>query len=316
MRDTDPPNAETPAEGAARRLVRLTSGRADEADKAELDRWRAADRSNDQAWRDTTGLWRDMGALRRDRRGLARLPAHHLTRRAMIGAAAVGLVGAAGVSWDRGGTELLLADLATGTAETANRTLADGSTLALGARSAADIDFDEGFRRVALRSGALFVTAAADARPFVVEAGTAAIVAEGKSAVAISRRTGGLQVGVAAGSARLGLHAGGATLPVEAAQMVGVTAAGRVEGPRAVAASGIAAWRHGRLVIEDRPLPEVAEELGSYFRGAILLRGAAKRQRVSAALDLADVPAALSALSGVLALELSWPAPRIAILRG
>lgn len=315
MQDGNQTSPETPDEGAARRLVRLTSDRADALDTAELERWRAADPRHDRAWRDVVSLWHDAAALRRDEHGLAQPPRRAVAgRRVAVAAGLAGATGLAGWLWDRGGLALLLADMATGTAEIAARTLPDGTRVVLDARSAADLAMAGPVRCVRLQGGGLFADVPAGAL-FVVEVGPATISLEGRGALAVGRRGGSVQVAVAVGLARLLPRVGAVGVLLGTGQMAELTSAGRGIGSRTVAVSGIAAWRQGRLVAEDRPLPEVVEGLGAYYRGAILLRGAAERLRVSAALDLGDVPAALASLAGVLGIRLDWPAPRVAVLR-
>lgn len=303
--------AESPSEGAARRLIRLSSDRVDEADRAELARWRAADQRHDLAWRETLALWQQAGALRQA--GGRVQPPRRLGRRAAIAAGAAGLATSAGLLWDRGGPRRLLVDLATGTAETAHRDFPDGSAFALDARSAADLELSGATRRLRLFSGAVFVEPGPDPRPLQVTAGAASIVMAGQGAFAVSLRGSGVQLAVARGTARLFL--GGTSAGAGSGRLLEVVA-GRLLPPRTVSVSGIGAWRQGRLVAEDRPVEEVAEGLGAHFRGLILLRGEAATRRVSAAFDLADVPAALAALAQVLGLDLTWPMPRVAMLRG
>ncbi|MEN0073870.1 MAG: FecR domain-containing protein [Paracraurococcus sp.] len=314
MQTGDQAGRDTPAAGAARRLARLTSRRADALDKAELERWRAADPCHERAWQEALALWQATGALRRDRAGLARAPSA-APRRAMFGLGLLGVAGGLGVCWDRGGPARLLADLATGTAETVlDRGLADGSVLSLDARSAVDLDIGRDRRLVRLRSGGLHAVAAAGPVPFTVQAGTATVALDAAAALYVGQRGGNTQVAVAEGAARLQPRLGAPMLPLPAGRLVEITPAGQALPARRVAIPAIAAWRRGRLVAEDRPLPELAEELGAHFRGAILLRGEAARRRVSAALDLADIPAALATLADVLGGRLTWPVPRVGIL--
>jgi transmembrane sensor len=313
-------DAETPTDGAARRLTRLISGRADALDHAELARWREADPRHEAAWQAVAAIWRDTARLRRDATGrILRQPAWRRPtwqRRAVV-AVLTGAACGAGLFWDRGGPALLLGDITTGTAETLSRTLADGSRLTLDARSA--VDFDPATRQLRLLSGALFVTVPAPLATgmsgLLATAGDATVTIAEAASLSISRRAGGVQVAVASGRAELHSRVGTSVAPLTAGRMIEVPPGRRPLPPWPVTIAGIGAWRHGRLVAEDRPLAELTEELGAHFRGLILLRGETAQKRVSVALDLDDVPAALASLADVLGGTLSWPVPRVALLR-
>jgi transmembrane sensor len=78
----------------------------------------------------------------------------------------------------------LSADLHTASGEHREYTLADGSSLTLGARSAADVVFSGQERRVRLRAGELFASVTPDqATPFVVETHEGQVRVRGSSVV-------------------------------------------------------------------------------------------------------------------------------------
>jgi len=101
-----------------------------------------------------------------------------LDRRRMLGNVALAAAVAAGAFVAERWRPLssLGADFATGTDERRTITLADGSVLWLGARSAVDVDFSGSARRLQLRQGELVVQVAADPdRPFGVSTAQATV---------------------------------------------------------------------------------------------------------------------------------------------
>jgi len=270
--------AESPAHREAYDRVRAVWAAARHAEPAMTAQWGdlppPAARS---AGRDTTVV----PMTRRAGRGPSR-------RRWLAGAGAL----AAGLALfaAAGGFGDLSADYATGTGETRAATLADGSRVQLDTDSAVRVSYGAGARTLELLRGRAWFDVTPDAaRPFTVSAGrtqatvlgtrfdvgrdgdgVSVRVEEGRVAVSLDGRAVSPQGGLARGEAvRVDLHSG------EARRMT-------------VKPDAVAAWRRGQLVVENRAVAEVLDELGRYHRGVIVLQDEALgARRVSGFYDLA-----------------------------
>lgn len=164
----------------------------------------------------------------------------------------------------------------TGTGEQRTLRLADGSTVEVNAQSAIRVTLSAGERRVALIKGqALFKVAKDPNRPFVVDSGATQIRAVGtefdvyrkperttitvvEGRVAVSQATPlwqPIRLDPSGTQVKEVLLAAGEQLAIAPTQMKKVAAAD-------VAAS--TAWTNKRLVFEDTPLLNVAEEFNRY----------------------------------------------------
>ncbi|SHM70910.1 FecR family protein [Duganella sacchari] len=202
---------------------------------------------------------------------------------------------------------LLLADARTGAGEWQTRILADGSQLTLSSGSAVNIHMSEGQRVVSLLQGEVLVDVARDpSRPFFVQTedgsiralGTRFTVERGEHATELAMLESKTEVR-AAGRPAL------ATVVV-AGEKVRITPDS--VGPVAhVDAGSIAdAWRDHQLVVQNRPLAEVLDQLARHHRGMIRYdAGQIAAMRVSAVLPLDDTDRALHLLLN------SFPALRI-----
>ncbi|WP_420994986.1 FecR family protein [Cupriavidus sp. 30B13] len=170
----------------------------------------------------------------------------------------------------------LAADMRSGTGQWETRTLSDGTRITLGSHSAVNLRFDPRRRALELVSGEILVDVAHDpGRPFLVETEHGTIRALGTRLV-VDRRDDGTwltmlesKVAVQAGGQR-GDPAGAASAVIEAGQRVRIAAGGLGPVERIDARSVADAWKFHQLVVRDRPLPEVLDELNRYRRGRIL----------------------------------------------
>ncbi|MFT3811944.1 MAG: FecR domain-containing protein [Acidovorax sp.] len=194
------------------------------------------------------------------------------------------------------------ADLRTATGEQRQQWLADGSHLTLGTASAVNYRLSSDLRRVELLNGEILVEVAKDAaRPFVVETEDGRIRALGTRFIV--RREAGSTLLAMLESATL-VHAGTAgaantlDVKVSAGEQVRISARG-VEKLGAIdAAQTQDAFVHRRLLVKDRPLPEVLDELARNRSGFIRYeRERLKDIRVSAVLPLDDTNRALRLLA-------------------
>ncbi|MEM6550258.1 MAG: FecR domain-containing protein [Pseudomonadota bacterium] len=165
-----------------------------------------------------------------------------------------------------------------------------GDRLHLDAGSSVDERVDPSSRRFLLRGGGVFADVSKDPRPFVIEAGDVRVEALG-TRFAVDRLPGRTEIAVAEGRVRV--QSSKSTHELDAGDRLTVDGAGAVFKDR-VAPDAVAAWRGRHLVVEHRPLAEIATLLDRRLSGRVILAsadiGAAK---VSGSFDL-DRP--LSAL--------------------
>jgi transmembrane sensor len=193
----------------------------------------------------------------------------------------------------------LLADMRTGSGEWMERTLPDGSRLALSSDSAVDLRFGHDRRVLSLVRGELMVDVAPDAaRPFIVATPQADIRALG-TRLAVSRRDGATVLDMLESqvSVQAAQRPADAAVVVDAGERVRITAQGI--GPKQAidARSATQAWRHRQLVAGDRPLVDVLDELARHRHGWLGYdRNALAGLRVTAVLPLDDTDRALQLL--------------------
>ena len=197
-----------------------------------------------------------------------------------------------------------MADVRNGPGQWQTLRLADGSTLTLNGISAANLHFDGPQRRIELLQGEILVEVAHDsARPFIVQTAQGTLRALGTRFVV--RREGDVTVlsmlesRVAAQSA-----SSGQALEVDAGSRAvlsehDVHLAGRID-----PASINEAWRRHQLVVEDRPLSEVLDEISRHRAGVLHFdRTALNALRVSAVIPLDDSDHALQLLAQTLPIK-------------
>lgn len=281
--------------------------------RARFDAWLASSRENQPAWAEARRLWNILGEAQhasplsataqtdarasvRASRSRGRRRSRHFARAAAgIAAVCLAFVFQPAVSiW-------LAADYSTSTAEVRDIRLEDGSTVHLGAGSAIEIAFGPSTRRVRLLSGEAYFEVEPDAdRPFQVEAGNVESTVLG-TAFDVQMMTDGVavavnhgRVGVDAPQARDGLEA-----PLEAGDWVRIDWGGQVERGND-APELVGGWRTGMLVVKDRPIAEVVDQIRRHYSGTIVLAesGLGKR-RVTGVYDLGKPVDALRAMAQV-----------------
>ena len=187
-------------------------------------------------------------------------------RRAALAMAAVALLAAVTVLFLRGGN--LGGSYSTGIGEQRTVQLADGSTVELNARSTIQVQLTEHERNVTLLDGQAFFRVAKDKqRPFIVRAGEAQVRAVGtefdvymkQAATVVTVVEGRVETFDASdspGSAGVILSAG------EQLTVLPHTVTKPMRTDTAVAT----AWVQKRLIFEETPLSDVAEEFNRYNR--------------------------------------------------
>ncbi len=279
-------------------LLALHAAPGDAALRRDLAAWRAADAAHDRAYLRAERVWRVTGGLAAAPAIAPPAPVVALVprRRPVLAYGVAALLAAcliiAVLPWAMLRAE---ADYLTGAGERRQLTLADGTIVDLNAESALAVDYTAERRDLVLLAGEAFFTVGTDARPFrvrakgmtVVDIGTAFDVGMADDAFAVAVEHGAVQVAYADGlrpvDARL---RPGDRLRIDRAS--GATVAR--SGPPAQ----VAAWRQGRLIVEDATIGEVVDMLRRYHRGLIVLRDdMLAARRITGVYDLADPVAAL-----------------------
>lgn len=293
---------------AIRWMVLLRSGDATERDHQHFEAWRKAHPSHAKA---LAHVEASLGALLPpSSAGIARravgdaLLAAPARRRLVRGVLSFGAIAlGTGAIVDRlSPIGQWTADLHTNTGERKETMLADGSTVTLGARSAADLAYRADARGLVLRSGAAFVRVTdRDVRPFVVRNGNRRVHTHAGS---FSVRTEGKWLHVAALDTPLRISVAGGEAMTLAPGRTARAGTQRIEPLRENAAFE-ASWASGQLQVDEVPLGVVVERLRPYFPGVIRVANDAASLPVTGVLPLDQPLRALDALAHTLPLQIS-----------
>jgi transmembrane sensor len=283
-------------------VIRLTSGDVSDADRNAFELWRSRSPDHDVAFSEARKLWVGLGAV---------LPAPVLPYGAAVSpidarvraprarsragsmvllAASIVLLIAVGVR----SMGSLLHDHVTAQGQRELVTLADGSRVQLGSNSAIDVDFDGNVRRVRLVRGEAYFDVVHDARqPFLVDAGDGSVRDIG-TAFSVRLEDDSIVVVVERGSVEVTGSAAPVVLAPSQRVRYGKGRTARVEPANVV---DELAWTSGRLILEDRSLREVVDELNRYSTRSVVLFGSEiGNRRVNAVVDVDHVDAWLDAL--------------------
>lgn len=288
-------------------MVLLSSGSVAAGDRARFEQWRLADPRHGAAWEQVNAAVKDSfaaldGGEQRQAAGRALLtpPARRRMLRNALGLA-LAAGGLTALVDRQTPLRTLAADLRTGTAERRAYTLPDGSELTLNARSAVDLDFSAGVRRVRLRAGAVYARVAPDAaRPFIVSTAEGEVQALG-TVFSVAREEEACVVSVV--EHRVEVRAAGQRRVLQAGEGLRFDAQGLGQ-PETVLADA-AAWQSGMLVVHDEPLGAVVQALRPYRRGIIRITPAAARLRVLGAFPLDDTGRTLESLRQTLPIDVT-----------
>lgn len=159
---------------------------------------------------------------------------------------------------------------ATSVGEHRSFTLADGSEIVLGARSALKVDFADAHRVVELvRGEALFQVAKDTRRPFSVHAGGGVVRALGTS-FNVNMGAGQVTVTVLEGEVRVTTD-DNPFADVSSGHQVGYDGWGAIGSVGEVDVDMATAWKNNRLIFVERPLKEVIADINRYSNTEIII---------------------------------------------
>lgn len=316
------------AREAARWLLRLSSGRATDADIHACDQWRASKAEHEHAWQRAQRVNERFGLIP-SALGMATLNRPELSSRRAALKTLVALVVAGPVGWAAWRADPMnwTADYRSGAGERRNVVLADGSTLQLNTASAVDVVFDATTRLLRLRAGEIAVhvvgdsvanpvrnsaaSSAADSvaapfapRPFVVRTRLGDIEAPPSR---FCVRQDGVQCQVSVQEGHVRVSRAGQILNLAAGQQGSLSDAGLSDPSPADSHAGD--WMRGVLHASQLRLDDFAVELGRYRPGVLRCDPEVAHLRISGAFQLNDTDAVLAALPATLPVQVRYRTP-------
>lgn len=263
--------------------------------------WLASDPRHAQAWARVERLQAKLGQVTAD---IARptLRNSRIKRRAVLKVLSVLLAagGSATLGLQFNPVRNALADHRTGTGETLELALTDGTRLTLNTRTAIDVHYNAELRQIDLRDGEIWIQTAPDSlsRPFIVHTSFGSVRALGTRFLVRSdesgARVGVLQHAVEVRPQQTPLQ----VVRVEAGQQLSFsrTSTGRLE----ALPNGVEAWTRGQLQVKDWRLDDFIAELSRYHPGYLGCDENAAALRISGAFQLHEIDTVLDNLRGTL----------------
>ncbi|GLK89556.1 FecR family protein [Pseudomonas turukhanskensis] len=310
-------------EQAADWLLQLNEPGATEQLRADFEAWKRQDPRHGAAAERLQGFIGQMAALRPQKASVhAALGAAYASRnkpyRSKRSVSALLLLLAllpAWALWRSGTPAYWLADLHTAPGHWRTQVLADRSELTLNGNSAVNIDFDGERRHIQLLRGEVLVEVAHDpARPFIVETEQGQVRALGTRFV-VKRENGSTLLTMIESRTAVSAHDSPDSKMVDAGQQARIAhdqvqLLGTVDGPRFDNA-----WQRHQLLVEDRPLGEVLEQLANQRSGYLYYDAAALAGlRVSAVLPLDDSDRALQLIADALPVQIQHVTPWLVLI--
>lgn len=300
------------AREAARWLMRLSSGRATEAERRACDQWRASKAEHEYAWQRAQRVNERFGLIP-SALGMATLNRPALKNRRAALKTLAALVAAGPAAWAAWRADPLdwSADYRSAAGERRDVQLADGSMLHLNTGSAVDVMFSATARLLRLRSGEIAVHAVADTaarpRPFVVRTRLGDIEAQA-SRFCVRQEGAFCRVSVQEGRVRVSSAAQpGASVSLSAGEQGSLTDAG--VSPSSPADPHASDWLRGVLYASRMRLDAFAAELDRYRPGILRCDPEVAHLRISGAFQLRDTDAVLAALPATLPVQVRYRTP-------
>jgi transmembrane sensor len=256
---------------------------ADPKAEADCTAWRAADPAHERSWRRVSEVWCKTSALsgsdhfeREWRPEIDRLARRRRGRTTQALAALAACLLAAVVTPQLVSRPALR--VSTQTAEIRRLTLADGSTVTVGPRSDARVDFKPFSREAVVSGGEVFFEVAHDPRrPFTVRSGDAMIRVTGTQ-FDVRATDGAVRVSVQKGRVEVRRRTlwpipqlGTPQRVLTAGQTSELAVGARAFSPQRTTVGPTGAWRNGRLYYVEAPLGEVLADLQRYTQTPIRL---------------------------------------------
>jgi transmembrane sensor len=272
-------------------VVRLKTGEPTRADVEALQRWRRQSVGHEEAFKKAARLLRNAGIAARelaDERGVGdaapafqRPPPRPLARRAFLG----GALAAAAASymivrpplglWPS--LEELSADYRTAKGEQRKVAVAPDVTLELNTQTSVALRSAQNETQIELISGEASIAAKlSSSKPLVMLAGNGRITA--LQADFNTRCLDGV-VSVTCLDGAVDVEQGRNKVRLHRAEQVSYSDAG-LEASVPVDAAQVAAWQAGLLVVRDKPLASVVDEVNRYRSGKIIITNADLKRRV------------------------------------
>ena len=279
--------------------------------RAEFERWHAADEEHARAWLQLGMLNQRFAAAAGPARkalGQTRAGLRQRVRKLGSGLASVVLVGGL-LGWLSAHQNLnyWLADQRTGTGEQRSLRLEDGTLLSLNTHSAVDVRFDEQQRLIVLREGEISIeTGHNDDRPFIVATEDGRLRALGTRFL-VRLEGQGTRLGVLQSAVAAKPQDSGDEQIVREGQQVLMNhdRLGHID-PLAMGAD---AWTRGMLVVDNVRLDQLVQELGRYRSGYLGVAPEVAGLRITGSFPLHNTDLALQSLLPTLPVQVERRTP-------
>jgi transmembrane sensor len=287
------PDPDAVLQAAAGWHFRLRAAPRDQELQSSFENWMAQDPRHAEAWLLAQRGWSLAGETGAMNHAAAPAQTRRRTAAALALAACLALL-----LWPV--ATRYAADYSTATAQQREVALDDGSTLLLDADSAVDVRFDPVRRAVTLLRGEAYFEVASDAaRPFTVRAGDLTVTVTG-TAFSVGMTDRQTSVALVHGAVKLQRDGGSEDMALRPGERVQIERSSGAVQVGAIDPAIIAAWRNGRLAVQDVALGDVVAAIRRHHHGLILTPDEVLLGRkVTGVFDLQDASRALQALAGL-----------------
>ena len=299
----NPPHPDEPMiEQAAAWVARLHADDVTESDWLRLEAWLAADDRHVLAYEEAEGLWAALGSQREAIRlrldagpvdNLVELGARRTTPRNWrpwaLAAAPMAAAVAAGLLLIGPALDQRAVTYQTVPGETRDVVLKDGTRIAMNGGSRLTVQLTGDVRRVKMdQAQAAFDVAHDSDRPFLIDVGESQVRVIG-TAFDIRRDETTTRVSVSRGLVQVSdLQTPSRAVRLTVGQSLARDDATDTAVVSSVDPATADGWRQGRLTYQDRPLPEVATDLGRAFGTPVVVSAGAADLRFTGVLELDD----------------------------
>lgn len=290
-------------EQAAYWFTRLIDLPKDHPDHERWRQWLDADPQHAREYQAFCDLWGDFSSTA-STQALAQAVERRHGRRTILRRGALGFAAlvAVGLGWRYSRRDDFEQLYATGIGERSHQRLPDGSALYLGADTRLQVRFTAGQRQVYLLQGQAIFDVAHDAeRPFTVDGALARVTVLGTRFV-VERAAQALRVSVERGRVRLDAEQGALLLT---AGQVGMATREQPPGLLDIPASNAFAFEHGRLVLDQARLEDIANQLSRYRQPPVRVLPGNGNPSINAVVQLENIEGFLTSLPSIAPIEVS-----------